>query len=183
MQRRKLGLHRSSARPARGSIEVIDSRYAWIRLAAAVALSTLGGVGLWSIVVALPTVQAEFGTARSDASLPYTLTTLGFAVGGVLLGRLADRLGVMWVVMIGAVALAAGYLLAAQAFRPQMLGRGGALGTRVCWEWRTPPAPRCEGPQAGSLTSSMPRRSWGADVVGPTRLGSSQATSGASSVA
>ena len=55
---------------------MIDSRYAWWRLAAAVALSTIGGVGLWSIVVALPTVQAEFGTARSDASLPYTLTGL-----------------------------------------------------------------------------------------------------------
>jgi MFS family permease len=94
---------------------VIDSRYAWWRLAAAVALSTIGGVGLWSIVVALPAVQAEFGTARSDASLPYTLTTLGFAVGGVIMGRLADRLGVMWVVIIGAVALAAGYLLAAQS--------------------------------------------------------------------
>ena len=66
---------------------LVDSRYAWIRLAAAVALSTLGGVGLWSIVVALPAVQAEFGVARADASLPYTLTTLGFAAGGILLGR------------------------------------------------------------------------------------------------
>jgi len=94
---------------------MVDSRYAWWRLAAAVTLSTLGGVGLWSIVVALPTVQAEFGTARSGASLPYTLTTLGFAAGGVLMGRLADRIGVMRVVMLGAVALAAGYLLAARA--------------------------------------------------------------------
>jgi len=109
---------------------VIDSRYAWWRLAAAVALSTIGGVGLWSIVVALPAVQAEFGTARSDASLPYTLTTLGFAVGGVIMGRLADRLGVMWVVIIGAVALAAGYLLAAQSssILEFALIQGGLIG-------------------------------------------------------
>src|SRR3712207_9462319 len=79
----------------------VDSRYAWARLAASVALSTIGGIGLWSIVVALPAVQAEFGTARADASLPYTLTTLGFAVGGVAMGRLADRFGVMLVVVIG----------------------------------------------------------------------------------
>ncbi|RAI60614.1 MFS transporter [Roseicella frigidaeris] len=93
----------------------VDSRYAWMRLAAAVLLSTLGGVGLWSIVVALPAVQAEFGTARADASLPYTLTTLGFAAGGILMGRLADRFGVMLPVLIGIAALALGYVLAAQA--------------------------------------------------------------------
>ncbi|NOG70750.1 MFS transporter [Roseicella sp. DB1501] len=93
----------------------VDSRYAWMRLGAAVLLSTIGGVGLWSIVVALPAVQAEFGTARADASLPYTLTTLGFAAGGILMGRLADRFGVMLPVLIGIGALALGYILSAQA--------------------------------------------------------------------
>ena len=77
-----------------GAEDGVDSRYAWMRLAASVLLSTLGGVGLWSIVVALPAVQAEFGTARADAALPYTLTTLGFATGGILMGRLSDRFGV-----------------------------------------------------------------------------------------
>jgi MFS family permease len=93
----------------------VDSRYAWIRLAAAVLLSTLGGVGLWSIVVALPAVQAEFGTARADASLPYTLTTIGFAVGGILMGKLADRFGVLVPVVLGTIALGLGYILSAQA--------------------------------------------------------------------
>jgi MFS family permease len=93
----------------------VDSRYAWMRLAASVSLSTLGGVGLWSIVVALPAVQAEFGTARADAALPYTLTTLGFAVGGILMGKLSDRFGVLVPVLLGIFALAAGYVLSAQA--------------------------------------------------------------------
>jgi MFS family permease len=93
----------------------VDSPYAWMRLAVAVALSTIGGVGLWSIVVALPAVQAEFGTARADASLPYTLTTLGFAAGGVMMGRLADRFGVMWPVLLGTVSLSLGYILSARA--------------------------------------------------------------------
>ena len=45
----------------------IDSRYAWWRLAASVAISTLGGVGMWSIVVALPVVQSDLGVgARRD---------------------------------------------------------------------------------------------------------------------
>ncbi len=75
-------------------------------------LSTIGGVGTWSVVVALPAVQAEFGAARGGASLPFTLTMVGFAFGGVLLGRLADRVGVMLPVMGGAVSLLLGYCAA-----------------------------------------------------------------------
>src|SRR5438067_2041127 len=47
---------------ARSMRERVDHGYAWVRLAAAVGLSTIGGVGMWSVVVALPTVQAEFGS-------------------------------------------------------------------------------------------------------------------------
>jgi len=42
-----------------------DSSYAWWRLAASLALSTIGGVGLWSAVVVLPTIQAEFAVGRA----------------------------------------------------------------------------------------------------------------------
>ncbi len=56
----------------------VESAQAWLRLAVTLALSTIGGVGMWSVVVALPTVQAEFGVARGAASLPYTLTMIGF---------------------------------------------------------------------------------------------------------
>ena len=56
----------------------VDSTYAWTRLVVSLMLSTIGGVGMWSVVVALPAVQAEFGVARGAASLPYTLTMIGF---------------------------------------------------------------------------------------------------------
>ena len=93
--------------------EVLDSRTAWIRLAATVALVTIGGVGMWSVVVALPHVQAEFGVTRAEASLPYTLLMLGFGAGGIVMGRLADRFGVMLPVLGGSTVLAAGYVAAA----------------------------------------------------------------------
>jgi len=93
----------------------IDSRYAWFRLAIAILLSTIGGVGMWSVVVSLPAVQAEFGAARAGASLPFTLTMIGFAVGGVLMGRLADRIGIVRPLVLGSLALGAGYALAAVA--------------------------------------------------------------------
>ena len=72
--------------------------------------ATIGGVGLWSTVVVLPVIQAEFGVDRAGASIPYTATMIGFAIGGVLMGRLADRTGIMVPVMLGAVILGAGKL-------------------------------------------------------------------------
>jgi MFS family permease len=101
----------------------MDSPYAWLRLAVAVLLSTIGGVGMWSVVVALPAVQAEFGTARAAASLPFTLAMLGFALGGVVIGRLVDRFGIMRPLIGGACALGLGYVAAGQA---QSLGQFAA---------------------------------------------------------
>ena len=89
-----------------------ESTYAWVRLAAALGLMTLGGSGMYGIAVALAPVQAEFGVTRGDASLPYTLTMLGFGVGGILMGRLADRFGVVVPVIIGALGLGGGFVLA-----------------------------------------------------------------------
>ncbi len=90
----------------------LDGAQSWMRLAASVAVGTIGGVGMWSVVVALPAVQAEFGVARADASLPYTLAMIGFAFGGVVMGRLVDRLGIALPVALGALSLGAGYVLA-----------------------------------------------------------------------
>ncbi|WP_236025349.1 MFS transporter [Arenibaculum pallidiluteum] len=94
---------------------VTDSPAAWRRLALAVVASAIGGVGMWSVVVVLPAVEAEFGVARAGAALPYSLTMIGFAFGGVLMGRLADRFGVAVPLALGAVALALGYVLSAFA--------------------------------------------------------------------
>jgi len=92
-----------------------DGRYAWWRLVTSLALSTIGGVGLWSTVVVLPTIEAEFGVDRGGASIPYTATLIGFAIGGVLMGRLADRVGIMVPIILSALALGIGYVAAASA--------------------------------------------------------------------
>src|SRR5262245_4326308 len=85
----------------------IESSYAWLRLAVAVTISTIGGVGMWSVMVALPALQAEFGVTRADASLPFTMVMFGFAGGGVLMGRLADRFGIAVPLGVGALMLSA----------------------------------------------------------------------------
>ncbi len=93
----------------------IDSGYAWTRLYLSLALGTVGGVGMWSFVVALPVVQTDFGVARGEASLAFTLTMAGFGLGGILMGRLADRFGVVVPIAAGALLLGVGYLLSSAA--------------------------------------------------------------------
>jgi MFS family permease len=93
-----------------GTSADIDSGYAWSRLLAAALIGTIGNVGMWSVVVVLPAVQAEFGVDRASAALPYTLTLLGFGFGGVIAGRLADRFGVMLPIIGGAIAIGLGYI-------------------------------------------------------------------------
>src|SRR5437867_9544559 len=92
-----------------------ESLYACVRLGAALLLMTIGGAAMYGVVVALPAVQAEFGVARADASLPYTLTMIGFGLSGILMGRLSDRFGIMVPVIIGTIALALGYATAGSA--------------------------------------------------------------------
>jgi MFS family permease len=92
-----------------------DSPYAWTRLIVSLLLMTLGGSGMYSVTVVLPRIQAEFGVARADASLPYTLTMIGFGIGGILMGKLSDRFGVMVPVLLGGVGLGAGFIAAGSA--------------------------------------------------------------------
>ena len=92
---------------------LIDSPHAWRRLLVTLALMTVGASGMYVVPVVLPAVQADFGVARADASLPYTLLMIGFGVGGILMGRLADRFGVAVPLRVGAIGLGLGYLLAA----------------------------------------------------------------------
>jgi MFS family permease len=93
----------------------VESRAAWLRLAVALVLSTIGGVGMWSFPVALTAVQADFGVARADASLPFTMAMAGFAVGGMAMGWLLDRFGMVAPLVCGVVALAGGYVVSGMA--------------------------------------------------------------------
>ncbi len=100
-----------NATAGRQSADEVESAYAWLRMWTAVVLSTIGGVGMWSVVVALPAIQSDFGVARGDASLPYTLVMIGFGFGGILTGRMADRFGIAVPLTVGTLVLCLGYVL------------------------------------------------------------------------
>ncbi len=92
-----------------------DSRYAAFRLAVTLVLMTIGASTMYVVPVVLPAVQAEFGITRADASAPYSLLMIGMGVGGVLMGRLADRFGVMVPLLVGSTCIGLGYAGAAMA--------------------------------------------------------------------
>ncbi len=91
---------------------LIDSAYAARRLLVTLALMTLGGSSMYVVAVVLPAVQAEFGISRADASLPYTLMMIGFGVGGLFMGRWADRAGVHVPLMLGGICTGLGFMAA-----------------------------------------------------------------------
>ena len=82
----------------------LDTRYSWLRLFISLLIAVIGNVGMWAIVVVMPDFQAEMGLDRANASLPYTFTMIGFAVGNYAIGRIVDRYGIV-ACLLGAAVL------------------------------------------------------------------------------
>jgi MFS family permease len=89
-----------------------DSGRAWLRLALALVIGSIGSVGMWSVVVVLPVVQPEFGATRGAVSLAFTLTMLGFGLGGIATGKITDRFGIVAAMALSIAFLGSAYVLA-----------------------------------------------------------------------
>ena len=154
-----------------------DSRAAWARLGIALIIGSIGSVGMWSVVVVIPIVQADFGATRGAASLAFTCTMLGFGLGGVAMGKLSDRFGIVPAIAIGIVAMLLGYvgagyaaalwqfnlmhfligLGAAATFGPLMTRhRTGSIAT-AGWPSPSPPAEITSQAHSGPLLSNAAR--------------------------
>ncbi|MBO9409113.1 MFS transporter [Shimia sp. R9_1] len=114
---------------------ILDSRYSWTRLAITLLIGVFANVGMWAVIVVMPAVQAEFGIDRAEASLPYVLTMIGFAIGNFAIGQAVDRWGVTRALIGAAVLSAVSYGLAAASGSVLMLslvhfflGFGTAVG-------------------------------------------------------
>jgi MFS family permease len=107
----------------------LDSRQSWTRLGICLLVAIVGNVGTWSVILILPNVQSEFGIDRAAASVPYTATMVGFAVGNFWIGRAVDRWG-MAAALIGAACLnAVAYVVSAASDSVVMLSAAhAALG-------------------------------------------------------
>lgn len=76
-------------------------------------IGMIGNIGMWVVIVVMPAMQAEFGLDRAQASYPYTLTMLGFALGNFVIGRVVDRFGITVALSGAAVLIGVSFGLAA----------------------------------------------------------------------
>ena len=107
--------------------QITDSRYSWVRLSLTLAVAMIANVGMWAIIVIMPAVEAEFSAGRAEASMPYTLTMIGFALGNVILGRAVDRFGVTLALIGAACGIAAGFGIATLSSSIAMLSAAQLL--------------------------------------------------------
>jgi MFS family permease len=98
-------VHAPSTSSSDSPVFTPDSGQAWVRLGLALLIGSIGSVGMWSVVVVLPVVQAEFAAGRGAVSFAFTMTMLGFGLGGVITGKITDRFGI-----VAAMALSIGFL-------------------------------------------------------------------------
>ena len=91
---------------------ITDSRYSWVRLGLTLFVATVINAGMWVIIVIMPAIEAEYGGTRAMASLPYTLTMVGFALGNYVIGRAVDHFGITASLIVAATMTAIGFGLA-----------------------------------------------------------------------
>ena len=89
--------------------------YPVVRLFASLSLMAIAGSAMYAAILVLEPAAEEFHTGRGAGSMPYTLFMIGFAVGGVVMGRLADRFGMAVPALLASLCLPAGLLFAARA--------------------------------------------------------------------
>jgi MFS family permease len=107
----------------------IETRTSWV--VATVALLTLAfSFGApWVAVIALKAIAAEFGGARETPALAGSLGWIGVGVGGIVMGRVAERIGVRWTVMFGALMVCVGLVVSSLGGRWNLLvGHGLFIG-------------------------------------------------------
>jgi MFS family permease len=90
----------------------IETRASW--LTATIALGILGiSFGApWIPAVALKDIAAEVGGARAVPAAATALAWIGSGLGGIVMGRIAEKVGVRWTVMFGATMIAVGLAIA-----------------------------------------------------------------------
>jgi MFS family permease len=88
-----------------------DSRASWKVAWLTLAILSVSYGSPLLIVVGMKTMQEELGTDRSLLALAGSLVWVGTGAGGILMGWLADRIGVRRTVTIGAFMIAGGLAL------------------------------------------------------------------------
>jgi MFS family permease len=86
----------------------IESRSSWVAASAALFAMLMAFGSTWITPVALKDIAAEVGGARQVPALASSLTWLCTGLGGILMGYIADKVGIRWTALFGALMMALG---------------------------------------------------------------------------
>ncbi len=89
----------------------IESQTSWVIASVALCVMAMSFGAAWITAVALKDIAAEVGGMRSIPALASALAWLGGGVGGIMMGRIADRVGTRWTVLCGSLMIATGLTL------------------------------------------------------------------------
>src|SRR5882757_9547435 len=89
----------------------VETKASWVVATVVLVILALSFGAPWIAVVALKPIAAENGGLRSVPALAGSLAWLGYGAGGIVMGQIAERIGVRWTVMFGAVMICAGLAL------------------------------------------------------------------------
>jgi len=99
--------------------EIIDqrpmSRFQWCVVAIMIGLNALDGFDVLSISFASPGIAKDWGIDRAALGVVLSMELIGMAIGSIVLGGVADRMGRRWTILCCLVVMAAGMFLASTA--------------------------------------------------------------------
>ena len=104
---------RSLGGPGVGPGASIESRQSWVAAWVTLTLLTVCFGSTLAVVVGLKPITEDLGTTRQLVALAGALTWLGTGLGGIVMGRVAERLGIRFTVIFGAVMIALGLAISA----------------------------------------------------------------------
>ena len=86
----------------------IETKASWAVATAALVTMLMAFGAAWITAVALKDIAAEVDGVRSIPALASALAWLGSGVGGILMGRIAEKVGTRWTVIFGSLMIAVG---------------------------------------------------------------------------
>jgi len=107
----------------------VETRQSWRVAFTALVVLTMSFGGAWITTVALKDIAAEVGGARSIPALASALAWLLNGAGGIMMGRIAEKIGTRWTVSFGALMIALGLAISSLGPNyPLWIGHGLFIG-------------------------------------------------------
>lgn len=107
----------------------VETKASWAVASAALLIIGMSFGAAWITAVALKDIANELGGSRSAPALASALAWLGTGIGGILMGRIADRVGTRWIVIFSSSMIGLG--LSISTFGPSWplwIGHGLFIG-------------------------------------------------------